>query len=190
MKPLLFILLLWVLPGVLFAQSSTITATIAFDDPSPSCGIYGEDDLSFGTIQVPGSGPLSVTINAESGLVTTVPPGHSVTGASVGDFYISGSHVSSYSIQLDTQSLPTVLTSESNSGDTIPFAGATRRSTDGTTWTSASSTGPFVFDTGSGGGLFSNITRYYRIGGTISGISLNTSRATYSSTITLSLTCT
>ena len=187
MKPLLFILLLWILPGVLHAQSSSIAATIAFTDPSPSCGLYGEDDLSFGTIRVPGSGTLSVTINAATGRVTTVPAGYSVSGASVGDFYISGSHVSSYSIRMNTQSLPTVL--RSNSGDTIPLAGATVRSTNGTTWTSTASGGG-VFDSGSAGGLFTSITRYYQIGGTISGIRLTTPRATYSATITLSLTCT
>lgn len=190
MKPLPLILYLWMIPGVIAAQSSSIAATIAFSDPSPSCGIYGEDDLSFGTnLRVPASGTVSVTVNPQNGQVTTVPSGHGVIGASLGDFYISGSHVSSYSISMDTQRFRTTLTSTANPAHTIPITWATRRSTDGTTWVSTSYVGRGVFDSGSGGGLFSSISRYYRIGGTISGIRLTTPRATYRATLTLSLTC-
>ena len=186
MKPLLYILLLCLPPGMLHAQSGTIAATISFQDPSPSCGLYGADDLSFGSVRVPGSGTVSVTVNAQTGSVTTVPSGHSVTGASVGDFYVSGSHVSSYVIGMNTQNMPTALTSGSN---TIPYAASTATSLNGTTWGSAPTPSRGQFYLGSAGGTFSSFTRHFRIGGTISSIRLTTPRATYSATVTLTLTC-
>ena len=137
MKSLLYILLLWIPPGIIHAQSGTIAATISFQDPSPSCGLYGADDLSFGSVRVPGSGTVSVTVNAQNGRVTTVPSGHSVIGASVGDFYVDGDHVSSYSIGMNTQVMPNALTSQSNPSNTISYAATTATSLNGTTWSSA-----------------------------------------------------
>ena len=189
MKPLLYILLLWLSPGILHAQSGTIAATISFQDPSPSCGLYGADDLSFGSVRVPGSGTVSVTVNAQNGRVTTVPSGHSVTGASVGDFYVDGDHVSSYSIGMNTQLMPNALTSQSNPSNTIPYAATTATSLNGTTWSSAPTPSRGQFYSGSAGGTFSSFRRYFRIGGTISSIRLTTPRATYSATVTLRLSC-
>lgn len=189
MRPLRFILILWGMPCISLAQSASIDATIAFQSPSPSCSISGADDLSFGTLEQPVTGSVSVTVNAESGAVTTTPTGYKVTGASVGDFQLSGSHVSSYSIRMSSQGLPTALVSETETSNRIPYSAVTRRSDDGTTWSSTSNRGPGQFDVGTAGGHFSTFTRYFRIGGTISGIALSTPHAKYSATITLSLSC-
>ena len=191
MRPILFILILWRMPCISLAQSASIDATIAFQSPSPSCSISGADDLSFGTLEQPVTGSVSVTVNAESGAVTTTPTGYKVTGASVGDFQLSGSHVSSYTIRMSTQGLPTALVSESRRQVTLsPISAVTRRSDDGTTWSSTSSPrASGQFDSGTAGGHFSTFTRYFRIGGTISGIALSTPHAKYSATITLSLSC-
>ena len=189
MKPLLHILLLCLAPSVLSAQSGVIVATITFSAPAPTCGIYGADDLSFGSVRLPGSGTVSVTVNAQNGRVTTVPSTHSVTGASVGDFRVSGSHVSSYSIRMSTRAMPTALTSKTNPSNTIPYSATTATSLNGTAWGSAPTPQNAIFYGGTAGGPFSSFTRYFRIGGTLRGIRPSTPRATYSATITLTLTC-
>lgn len=178
----------WTVP-VTRAQTGSTAASIAFTDPTTRCSFSGPSNLSLGTFEVPRSGTLSVTVSALTGSLSTNPSGHRVSGASVGTVTLSGSNVTSYSVTQSPSSLPTRLTSTSNSAHTITFAALKARSTNGTSWGSTSTSGPGQFDTGSGSGLFSSFTRYFRLGGTVSSIRPTTPPATYSATITLTFSC-
>jgi len=175
--------------------SGSVTGNISFRNPSPSCTIRSGADLSFGTLEKPITGTLSVTVDADDGRITTNPTGHSVQGHTVGSFSVSGAHVNSYTITHSPGPLPAILVSETKSSDTISLSTVARVSYDGgTTWTSPSTRcfgSPCLerLDTGSGGGVFSSFSQDYQIGGTITGIQLSTPEATYSTSITFSISC-
>ncbi len=192
-------LLLILAPSDLHAQATdtgVVTGSIEFRNPSPSCGIYGVADLNFGTLEKPITGALSVTVDASDGTITTIPAGHSVSGHTVGMFRVSGSHANSYIVTQSPAPLPTTLVSKTKSSDTISLSTVTRISYDGgTTWSTPSQrcySGPCVAAQtfyGIGGGPFSEREYDVQIGGTISGIQSSTPEATYSTSITFSLTC-
>lgn len=171
------------------AQTGSTNATITFVNPATTCSFSGPSNLSLGEFDVPGTGTLSVTVAALTAALTTSPPGHHVSGASVGRVTLSGANVNTYSVTQNPFPLPTRLTSESDSDDTIMFSALKAKSSDGTTWTGTSSFSSQQFDRGAGGGLFSSFRVYLRLGGTVSGITLATPPATYSETITLTLSC-
>jgi len=188
------LLILCAVTSSLRAQATTtgaVSGSISFSDPDPTCRFdVGHADLMFGTIEKPINGTLNVTIDADNGGITTVPSGHSVKGHTVGSFSVSGSHVNGYSIRRSPAAFPSKLVSEQRSSDTIDISIVPRKSHDGgATWSSPISRAQGDFDSGSGSGTFSSFERHYQIGGTIRGISLSTPHATYSTSITLRLSC-
>jgi len=174
--------------------SGSVTGNISFRNPSPSCTIRSGADLSFGTLEKPITGTLSVTVDADDGRIITTPTGHSVQGHTIGSFSVSGSHVDSYTITHSPAPFPATLVSETKSSDTISLFTVARVSFDGgTTWSSPSrrcfAVCPERLHQGNGGGVFSSFSQDYQIGGTISGIQLSTPEATYSTSITFSISC-
>lgn len=169
-----------VLLGTPVVRGQSISASITIQNPSASCSIAGTQALAFGTLTRPSTGAASVTVSETTGTRTST--GGTASGASaVGQFRVEGDHVSSFAVSL---TWPAQLRSGANP---LAYAGKLASSSNGTTYTSL--TGKPTRVTGSGGGVFTTVTSYYRIGGAISGISRTTPVGTYTASVTVSVTC-
>lgn len=159
--------------------STTVDVDIDLVSPPPTCSVTVLSDLAYGTAQKPTSGNASVTINAVSG--SRSASGTTVSGSSsVGQVRLSGSNVASYTV---TRTFPNTLT---RSGGSLPFSGTWAQSTSqgsGYAGVSGSSYN------GTAGGAGSSFTRYFRFGGTTSGIDLSDPNGTYTGSISASATC-
>ena len=160
-------------------DNATVDVEISLTSPPPTCSFASQSNLDYGTAEKPTSGSGSVTISATSGARSA--SGTSVSGShSVGQVRLSGSNVSSYVV---SRSFPSSLT---RSGGSLPFSGA---------WAQSASSGSGYQTiggasySGSGGGAGSSFSRYFRFGGTASGISIGDPNGLYDATITVSASC-
>ena len=165
------------------AQSSSDNTTVDVDinliSPPPSCSFTLQSDLAYGTAEKPTSGSGSVTINARTGSRTS--SGTAVSGSSsVGQVRLSGGNVSSYTV---TRSFPSTLT---RSGGSLSFSGMWAQSVSSSSSYSTISSSSY---NGSAGGAGSSFSRYFRFGGTVSGISIGDPDGNYAGTISASATC-
>ena len=172
----LFLLALWwAIP--LFGQVS-VPASITLSTPSPSCSFSRDASLSFGTVEKPGTGNGSVAINAQTGARSSAL---TVSGSkSVGQARLTGTNVATYTV---SRTFPSTLT---KSAASLSFSGTWAQSSSSNSSYSLIS-GSSYSGTASGAG--SSFTRYFRFGGTVSGIDLNDGDGTYTGTITASVSC-
>ncbi len=175
---ILFVLSLWwAVP--MFGQSTTVTASISLSTPSPSCTISAVSNLNYGTVEKPGTGTGSIVINAQTGARTSSTL--SISGSSsVGQARLSGSNVASYSV---ARTFPSTLT---NSSSSLTYAGTWAQSSSSSSNYTAVSGSSY---SGTSGGAGSTFTRFFRFGGTVSGITLSKANGTYTGTITTTATC-
>ncbi len=161
------------------AQSTSVDVDITLVGPAPTCSFTLQSSLDFGTAEKPTSGTGSVTISATS--ATRTVSGTSASGSSdVGQVRLDGSNVSSYSV---SRTFPGTLT---RSGGSLGFSGSWAHSTtSGSGYLSVSSSSY----SGTAGGAGSTFRRYFRFGGTVSGIGLSDPDGSYSGTISTSATC-
>ncbi len=161
------------------AQSASVDAEITLVTPAPTCAFSVSSDLDFGLAEKPATGSASVTISATSG--TRTANGTTVSGtSSVGQVQLSGANVASYTV---SRSFPGTLDS---SNDNLSFAGTWAESSSASSGYSSIS-GSSYSGTSSGAG--STFTQYFRLGGEVSGISLDDESAAYDGTISASATC-
>ncbi len=170
------------MPSSGFSQiNRSYPVTLDVTNPPPSCGIRGTTDLLFGTVEVPVSGSINVTVPVPTG-TTAFSTGHQA-----GSFSLRVSDVNDSRI---TIGWPSEIASGSRQ---IPFSSATfDQSDDQRTYTPASGVstrGGGFYYRGPAPGLFDSATRYYRVGGTISNISLSTPWTTYSGEISIQVVC-
>ncbi len=180
---------LWVFAALLMlsgwatrAQAQTnvnVDVDIDLVNPPPTCSFTLQSHLAYGTAEKPGSGSASVTINAVNG--SRSASGTTASGSSsVGQVRLSGSNVASYAV---TRTFPSSLT---RSGGSLPFSG---------TWAQSASQGSGYAAVsgasynGTAGGAGSSFIRYFRFGGTTSGIDLSDPNGSYTGTISTSATC-
>ena len=175
----LLTLLTLLLAPPLKGQSASVDIDIDLTAPSPSCSLTEESSLDFGSAEKPASGTGSVTISATSG--TRSVNGVTATGSSsVGQASLSGSNVASYSV---SRTFPGSLT---RTGGSLGFSGSWAHSTSSGSGYSSLSASSY---SGTAGGAGSSFTRYFRFGGTVSGIGLSDPSGSYSGTISTSATC-
>lgn len=161
------------------SQSATVSVDITLTSPQPSCSFTVSNDLDYGSAEKPPTGSGSVTISATTGDRTA--SGVTVSGSySVGRVTISGTNVSDYTV---TRSFPTTLT---RSGGSLTFSGTWAQS-------SASSSGYTAISgssySGTSGGIGTDLTHYFRFGGTVGGIAFGDSDGEYDGSITASASC-
>ncbi len=160
--------------------SETVGVDISLTSPPPSCGFTLESDLVYGTAEKPATGSGSVTISATTGARSS--SGTTTTGSSsVGQVRLSGSNVSTYSV---TRTFPGTLTRLG--GGSLSYSGAWAQSA---SQTSGYATVGGASYNGSAGGAGSSFTRYFRYGGTASGIDLSDQDGSYTGTISVNATC-
>jgi len=165
----------YVLPTV--GQSVSVNASITLTSPKPTCSFTRDSHLSFGSVEKPGGGTGSVIINAQTG--TRTVSGVSESGSiAVGQLRLTGSNVANYSV---SRSFPSTLT---KSTDQLTFSGAWSQSSSAGSGYSSISGASY---SGAAGG--SSFTRYFRFGGTVSGIDSSDPSGTYTGTITATATC-
>lgn len=165
------------------AQSSSDNTSVDVDidliSPPPSCSFTLQSDLAYGTAEKPASGSGAVTISSTSGSRSS--SNTTVSGSSsVGQVRLSGSNVSSYTV---TRSFPSTLR---RSGGSLSFSGTWAQSASSSSSYSTVSSSSY---NGSSGGAGSSFTRYFRYGGTVSGISIGDPDGNYAGTISASATC-
>ncbi len=179
MKPLRTLLLLYLSWGTpTLGQSTTVPVSISLSSPSPTCMVSSDVPLNYGTVEKPSTGSKDISISAVSGDVTTdlLRSGSS----SVGQVRLRGENVSSYTV---SRTFPSNL---ENSGETLSFSGRWAQSgSSGSGYARINSAS--YFGTASGAG--SSFSRYFRFGGTVSGITLSDDNGTYTGTITVTATC-
>ncbi len=176
---LLFILFnFWsVFPTV--GQSLSVSASITLTSPAPTCSFTRDSHLSFGSVEKPSSGTGSVAVNAQTG-ARTISGVSGGGGTTIGQLRLTGSNVANYSV---SRSFPSDLT---QSTDALTFSGTWSQSTSPTSGYSSIS-GTSYSGTASGAGT--SFSRYFRFGGTVSGIDLSDQNGTYTGTITATGTC-
>ncbi len=176
-RPLAAALLLLTTPPTL-AQS--VTASFTIEDPTPTCSFAAvAENLVFGTLSQPPVS-VSVTVSAVDGSADSSPAGYTPTGHMAGKFEVECRHANSATV---TATNPGKLAQGSNE---LPFAPAwATSSTDGGTYTTRTYGGPVSLPGLSG--AHSTGTLHFRVGGTVSGISSTTPAATYTGTITITL---
>ena len=156
----------------------TVPVSITLSAPSPSCSFSRDASLSFGTVEKPGTGSGSVAINAQNGARSSAL---TVSGSrSVGQARLTGRNVATYTV---SRTFPSTLTKGAGS---LSFSGTWAQSSSSNSSYSLIS-GTSYSGTASGAG--SSFTRYFRFGGTVSGIDLNDGDGTYTGTITASVSC-
>lgn len=176
-SPITFLLLAlwWAIPTL---GQVTVPASITLSAPSPSCSFSRDASLSFGTVEKPGTGSGSVTINAQTGVRSSTL---TVSGSkTVGQARLSGTNVASYTV---SRTFPTTLT---KGNDDLTYSGTWAQSSSANSSYSSIS-GTSYSGTASGAGT--DFTRYFRFGGTVSGIALSDADGTYTGTITASVSC-
>lgn len=158
-------------------QSTLINASITLTSPAPTCSFVRNTQLTFGSVEKPGTGTASVVVNAQTGQRTS--NGVTASGdASVGQMHLSGSNVANYSV---SRSFPSNL---SKSTDQLTFSGTWSQST-----TSGSGYSTISGTSYSGTASGTSFSRYFRFGGTVSGINISDASGTYTGTITATATC-
>lgn len=194
MKHIVFSLTLLALATGALAQSTeteTLTASVTIEAAQPSCNI-STGNMDFGGLTRPSSGSASATLNptatTDDGIFTYNGPASSGT-PSLGTATVTATNVDQFSTSVAVTSTPaTSLNQDASCTGTcsIPYSLAWAGSDD--------STGPFTTQTGTDsqtglGGEGSNTTRYYRLGGTLSGIQSTNETGTYTATLTVTVTC-
>ncbi len=172
-----FLLALWWVTPML-GQATTVPVSITLSAPSSTCEFTRDASLSFGTAEKPGTGSGSVAINAQTGTRSSTL---TISGSkSVGQARLRGQNVASYTV---TSTFPTTLT---KSSDNLSYSGTwAQSSTSNSSYSSISGTSY----SGTASGAGTSFTRYFRFGGTVSGIDLNDADGTYTGTITATATC-
>ena len=183
-----FVIFLWT--GVAQSQT-TISASVNITRPSPSCTVSGTQDLEFGSYQMASGTNGTATVNpavAEASLFTSAGAGTWGGTPDWGTFAVTVNNTSTNSTV--AMSYPTNLeTGASCAAATcrIPFSSGTVAF--GTTATQAIfSTSGTPLTIGSSG-VGSSSTRYYRVGGSLSGIALTKDVGVYEGDITITVTC-
>ncbi len=178
------------------SESATMDANVTITRPAASCSVSSGTDLSFGTLQISstsgGAGVVPTAASDSDAARYTTTGGVTQTGSpSWGTATVTANNTSTASaVEL---TYPSALRRDGCSGTTgsdgldctIPFSGGA------TGWSATQSTTSYT-----AGGLSipaSNVgtstTRYYRVGGSISGIGLTKAVATYEGEITIAVTC-
>lgn len=183
-----FVIFLWT--GVAQGQT-TISASVNITRPTPSCTVSGTQDLEFGSYQMASGTNGSATVNpavAAASLFTSAGAGTWSGSPDWGTFAVTVNNTSTNSTV--AMSYPTNLeTGNSCSAATcrIPFGSGTVAF--GTTAVQAVfSTSGTPLTIGSSG-VGSSSTRYYRVGGSLSGIALTKDVGVYEGDITITVTC-
>ena len=172
---LLLLALWWAIPML---GQVTVRTSITLSAPSPTCSLSRDAELSFGTVEKPGTGSGSVVINAQTGVRSTTL---TISGSgSVGQASLRGSHVATYTV---SRTFPSAL---KKGNDDLGFSGTWAQSTSSNSGYSSIS-GTSYSGTASGAGT--SFTRYFRFGGTVSGIDLSDGNGTYTGSITASASC-
>lgn len=178
------------------SQSVTMDATVTITRPSASCTVTSGTDLSFGTLQISSTvGGASVVPTAASNSDAaryTTTGGVTQTGSpSWGTATVTASNTTTASSVALTY--PATLRRDGCSGSTgsdgldctIGFSGGA------TGWSATQAAVSYT----SGGlsipssNVGSSTTRYYRVGGTISGVGLTKAVDVYEGEITIAVTC-
>lgn len=169
----LFLLALWW--AIPMLGQETVPVSITLSAPSPVCRLSRDASLSFGTVEKPGTGNGSVAINAQTGARSSAL---TVSGSkSVGQARLTGTNVATYTV---SSTFPSTLTKGAGS---LSFNGTWAHSS------SSNSSYSLISGTSYSGTGSSSFTRYFRFGGTVSGIDLTDGDGTYSGTITASVSC-
>ena len=172
----LFLLALWW--AIPMLGQVTVPVSITLSAPSPTCTFSGNVSLIFGTVEKPGTGSGSVVINAQTGVRSTTL---TVSGSkSVGQVRLSGDHVATYTV---SRTFPSAL---KKGTDDLGFSGTWAQSTSANSGYSSISGTSY---SGTAGGAGTDFTRFFRFGGTVSGIDLSDGDGTYTGTITASASC-
>ncbi|MFQ5569857.1 MAG: DUF4402 domain-containing protein [Rhodothermales bacterium] len=162
------------------SDNTTLDVDIDLVSPPPSCGFTIQANLNYGTAEKPTSGSGSVTISATTGSRSS--SNTTVSGSSnVGQVRLSGSNVSSYTV---TRTFPSTLTR--SGGGSLSYSGAWAQSASSSSGYSTISGSSY---NGSAGGSGSSFNRYFRFGGTTSGIGTSDPDGNYDNTISASATC-
>ena len=186
----------WVAGASLAQETYDIEASVTISRPSSVCDVSTEN-LTYGTLERPSTGTGTATIDpaAASGeaAFSYVAEDNSELVSdglfSWGTMSIAVTHAPSFSAELTTT--PDML-ERSSCDSSVEVCGIAY----GPLWAgSDESTGAFTVidpdgtDTQTGPGEGSSLTRYYRIGGTLSGITIGTPTDMYSSILTVTVTC-
>ena len=172
--------------GVAHAQT-TITASVTVTRPAASCAVSGTSDLTFGAYTLGGStGSATITPTSTAGSRFSGSPSSSWGGSeSWGTFALAVSNTStatsvaiSYPSNIQTSGC-------SSASCRIPFGSGTvafGTSASASTFSSGGTSIP-------ASGLGSTTNRYYRIGGSLSGITSSKNTGTYEGDVTITVTC-
>jgi len=178
------------------SQDATMDANVTITRPAASCTVSSGTDLSFGTLQISstngGAGVVPTSASDNDAARYTTTGGVTQTGSpSWGTVTVTANNTSTASNVALTY--PNALRRDGCSGATgsdgldctIAFSGGA------TGWSATQSTTSY-----SSGGLSipassvgSSTTRYYRVGGSISGVGLSKAVAVYEGEITIAVTC-
>ena len=162
-----------------FAQSASVDVDITLASPAPSCSLTGGSTLGFGTAEKPASGSASVTISATTGARSSSGTSSSGT-SSVGQVRLSGTNVAAYTV---SRTFPGTLT---RSGGSLSYAGTWAQSGSSASGYSSISGSSY---SGASDGAGSSFSRYFRFGGTVSGITLSDPSGVYDAAISASASC-
>lgn len=172
--------------GLAYSQT-TISASVTITRPAASCAVSGTQDLTFGTYTLGSStGSATITPTNTSGSRFSGSPSANWGGSNQwGTFALAVSNTSTAtSIAISYPS--NIATSGcGNANCRITFGSGTvanGTSASASTFTSGSPNIP-------ASGLGSTTNRYYRIGGSLSGISSSKTTGTYEGNISVTITC-
>lgn len=185
MTPLVRSLMVAVLCGasMLAAQAQSVSAALTVTTYSPICAISAASSLSYGSWYRPlSAGSGGVTVSTTTGSVTTSGGVESAGGsAHRASFTVTATHAASVNVSV---SPPSSLSGPGGSlSHSVPFMqwrNSTTNSWSGSSSLTASPTPP---------GQRATRTSYYRLGGTVSGITTTTPLGTYTGTMTISVSC-
>ena len=160
-------------------QSTNVDVSINLVAPAPVCGLTVSSNLGYGTVLKPATGTGSVAISATTGTRTATDVTASGS-SSVGQVRLNGSNVASYSV---SRTFPGSLT---RSGGSLGYSGTWAQSTESSSSYNAINGSSY---SGTAEGVGTTFTRYFRFGGTVSGIGLSDPNGSYTGTIATSATC-
>lgn len=172
--------------GLAYAQT-TITASVTITRPAASCAVSGTQDLTFGSFTL-GTGNGSATITPTNTSATRFSGSPSARWGGTnqwGTFALAVSNTSTATSVAISYPSNVATSGCGNANCRITFgSGAVAHGTSASasTFTSGGTSIP-------ASGLGSTTNRYYRIGGSLSGISSSKSTGTYEGDITVTVTC-
>lgn len=174
------------------AQSTTIDATVTITRPSAGCTVTAGDDLSFGTLQVSSTtggaviNPTNTASTAASvtgGVTQTGTPGWGTATVVVSNTTTATTVALTFPTELRRASCTGA--SDSDGDCAITFSSGTSGFGSSETASTFTSGGLSIPASNVG----TSTTRYFRLGGTLSGVDLDVPAFTYEADVSVTVTC-